>query len=80
MDGESGLLVITMATIFSAGIGIAVVIFVSTLFTLSFVARVIERFYFAGVGLSDGHGVPVGSGCVDDGREHHDLLGPGCAC
>ncbi|ELZ36724.1 NADH/Ubiquinone/plastoquinone (complex I) [Halorubrum saccharovorum DSM 1137] len=39
-----------------AGIGIAVVIFVSTLFTLSYVARVIERFYFAGVGLSDGHG------------------------
>jgi multicomponent Na+:H+ antiporter subunit D len=40
----------------SAGIGIAAVIFVSTLFTLSYVARVIERFYFAGVGVPDGHG------------------------
>ena len=31
-------------------------IFISTLFTLAYVARLIERFYFAGVGLSGGHG------------------------
>ncbi len=47
-----------------AGIGIAMVIFISTLFTLAYVARIIERFYFAGVGLpGGGHG--------DDHAEDH---------
>ncbi|TKX78444.1 monovalent cation/H+ antiporter subunit D family protein, partial [Halorubrum sp. SD626R] len=43
----------------AAGIGIAAVIFVSTLFTLSYVARLLERFYFAGVGLPGDHGEPA---------------------
>ena len=57
----------------SAGIGIAAVIFVSTLFTLAYVARLIERFYFAGVGLPGGHGETAGDaaggghGVVADG-------------
>ncbi|WP_128904606.1 proton-conducting transporter transmembrane domain-containing protein [Halorubrum amylolyticum] len=57
----------------AAGIGIAAVIFVSTLFTLSYVARVIERFYFAGVGLSDGHGAgDHGDGHDGDHGDGHD--------
>jgi len=52
-----------------AGVGIAVVIFISTLFTLSYVARVIERFYFAGAGLSGGHG--------DDGDDHAGVAADG---
>jgi len=55
-----------------AGIGIAVVIFVSTLFTLSYVARVIERFYFAGVGVADGHGDGDHGGEHGDGGSGHD--------
>ncbi|GAB7008450.1 proton-conducting transporter membrane subunit [Halorubrum trueperi] len=53
----------------AAGIGIAAVIFVSTLFTLSYVARLIERFYFAGVGIPGGH---------DDGHgpDHGDEVSP----
>ena len=51
-----------------AGIGIAVVIFISTLFTLSYVARVIERFYFAGVGIPGGHGGEHGE--MDHGDGH----------
>ena len=54
----------SMAGAGPAGIAVAVVIFVSTLFTLSYVARLIERFYFAGVGLPGGHG--------DDAVGHDD--------
>ena len=51
-----------------AGIGIAVVIFISTLFTLSYVARVIERFYFAGVGIPGGHSGEHGEADHGDGH------------
>ncbi|WP_418282341.1 proton-conducting transporter membrane subunit [Halorubrum sp. DTA98] len=48
-----------------AGIAIAGVVFVSTLFTLVYVARLIEQLYFAGVGLPEaGHG--------GDGHGHDD--------
>jgi len=40
----------------AVGIAVATAIFVSTLFTLSYVARIIERFYFAGAGLPGDHG------------------------
>ncbi len=41
----------------AAGFWIAGVVFISTLFTLAYVARLMEQLYFAGVGLSDhGHG------------------------
>jgi len=40
----------------AVGIAVAAAIFVSTLFTLSYVARMIERFYFAGAGLPGDHG------------------------
>ena len=64
----------------SAGIGIAVVIFVSTLFTLAYVARLIERFYFAGIGLpggaedtdDDGHAGDDGHGVAADGGHEAD--------
>lgn len=51
-------------------------IFVSTLFTLSYVARVIERFYFAGVGLSDGHGEEHGDDHGDDDHDDAHSAGP----
>ena len=48
------------------GIAVAAAIFVSTLFTLSYVARMIEQFYFAGAGLSDDHGDATdGDGAAD---------------
>jgi len=56
----------------AAGIGIAVVIFVSTLFTLSYVARLLERFYFAGVGLPGDHGEPA---VADGGTGGDDTAG-----
>ncbi|WP_418284720.1 monovalent cation/H+ antiporter subunit D family protein [Halorubrum sp. DTA46] len=56
-----------------AGIGIAAVIFVSTLFTLAYVARLIERFYFAGVGLPGGEGDAGGHGAAAD----HDVAADG---
>ena len=56
----------SMAGAGPAGIAVAAVIFVSTLFTLSYVARLIERFYFAGVGLSGGHGDDAAAGHGDD--------------
>jgi len=50
-----------------AGVAIAAVVFVSTLFTLAYVARVLERLYFAGVDRS----IPVvhDIGAVPDGGE-----------
>ncbi|WP_049982176.1 proton-conducting transporter membrane subunit [Halorubrum sp. BV1] len=68
----------------AAGIGIAAVIFVSTLFTLSYVARLLERFYFAGVGLPGDHGEPVVADGGTSGDETaasgdddaHDRAGP----
>jgi multicomponent Na+:H+ antiporter subunit D len=66
----------SMAGAGPAGIGIAVVIFVSTLFTLSYVARLIERFYFAGVGLPGGHGEDaVGHGDDPAGGRDTDPTG-----
>jgi multicomponent Na+:H+ antiporter subunit D len=56
----------SMAGAGPTGIGIAAVIFVSTLFTLSYVARLIERFYFAGVGLPGGHGDDAAAGHGDE--------------
>ncbi|MFW6000027.1 MAG: proton-conducting transporter membrane subunit [Halorubrum sp.] len=46
----------------AVGIAVAAAIFVSTLFTLSYVARLIERFYFAGAGLPGDHGEAFGDG------------------
>ncbi|MGM0447332.1 MAG: proton-conducting transporter membrane subunit [Methanobacteriota archaeon] len=46
----------------AVGIAVAAAIFVSTLFTLSYVARLLERFYFAGAGLPGDHGEVPGSG------------------
>ena len=60
----------------SAGIGIAVVIFISTLFTLAYVARLIERFYFAGVGLPGG-GNDVAADADDTGDEGHAVAPDG---
>ena len=66
----------SMADGSAAGITIAVVIFISTLFTLAYVARIIERFYFAGVGLSDGHDAVAADGGTDtaptDNGSHND--------
>ncbi|WP_209484746.1 proton-conducting transporter transmembrane domain-containing protein [Halorubrum alkaliphilum] len=62
----------------AVGIGIAAVIFISTLFTLAYVARLIEQLYFAGVGLDDGHGEGVadtdehGGNVVADGGQAAD--------
>ncbi|GAA0718642.1 multicomponent Na+:H+ antiporter subunit D [Halorubrum trapanicum] len=44
------------------GIAVAAAIFVSTLFTLSYVARLVERFYFAGAGLPGDHGDAAAGG------------------
>ena len=53
------------------GISIAAVIFISTLFTLAYVARLIEQLYFAGVGLPDhGHG----ESHDDHGHGDHDVV------
>ncbi|WP_096393202.1 proton-conducting transporter membrane subunit [Halorubrum trapanicum] len=46
----------------AVGIAVAGAIFVSTLFTLSYVARLLERFYFGGAGLPGDHGEPAGDG------------------
>jgi len=62
----------SMAGAGPAGIAVAVVIFVSTLFTLSYVARLIERFYFAGVGLSDGHDADPTGVAADGGQDAVD--------
>jgi multicomponent Na+:H+ antiporter subunit D len=51
----------------AAGVGIAVVIFISTLFTLAYVARLIEQFYFAGVGLPGEHDDDASDPAVTDG-------------
>ncbi|WP_424014735.1 proton-conducting transporter membrane subunit [Halorubrum xinjiangense] len=59
----------------AVGIAVAAAIFVSTLFTLSYVARLIERFYFAGAGLPGDHGEVPGSGdnaATDGGRASDD--------
>jgi len=69
----------SMAGAGPAGIAIAVVIFVSTLFTLSYVARLIERFYFAGVGLPGGHGEEATAGRGDDTAGGHDADPTGVA-
>ena len=54
-----------------AGFWIAGVVFISTLFTLAYVARLIEQLYFAGVGLPEhGHG-------ADDGHDDHGGAGHG---
>jgi len=63
------------------GIAVAAAIFVSTLFTLSYVARLIERFYFAGGGLPGDHG-DAGSGSANDavadgGRASDDAVADG---
>ncbi|ELZ40080.1 NADH/Ubiquinone/plastoquinone (complex I) [Halorubrum californiense DSM 19288] len=50
----------------AVGIAVAAAIFVSTLFTLSYVARLIERFYFAGAGLPGDHGEIFGDRGDDD--------------
>ncbi|QKG91561.1 monovalent cation/H+ antiporter subunit D family protein [Halorubrum salinarum] len=53
----------------AVGIAVAAAIFVSTLFTLSYVARLLERFYFAGAGLPGDHGeVPSDGAAADGGR------------
>ena len=49
----------------AVGIGIAAMIFISTLFTLAYVARLIEQLYFAGVGLDDGHDTGATDGHED---------------
>ncbi|MYL68227.1 proton-conducting transporter transmembrane domain-containing protein [Halorubrum distributum] len=54
----------------AVGIAVAAAIFVSTLFTLSYVARLLERFYFAGAGLPGDHGEVPGTG--DDGGRGDD--------
>jgi len=54
------------------GIAVAAAIFVSTLFTLSYVARLIERFYFAGAGLPGDHGEVPGTSDEDDGAAATD--------
>ena len=59
----------------SAGIGIAVVIFISTLFTLAYVARLIERFYFAGVGLPGGG--DAGADAHDTGEDGRGVAADG---
>ncbi|EMA62753.1 NADH/Ubiquinone/plastoquinone (complex I) [Halorubrum distributum JCM 13561] len=51
----------------AVGIAVAAAIFVSTLFTLSYVARLLERFYFAGAGLPGDHGEVPGTGDDGDG-------------
>ena len=51
----------------AVGIAVATAIFVSTLFTLSYVARIIERFYFAGAGLPGDHGDAGGGDAPADG-------------
>ncbi|MDV7348389.1 proton-conducting transporter membrane subunit [Halorubrum distributum] len=51
----------------AVGIAVAAAIFVSTLFTLSYVARLLERFYFAGAGLPSDHGEVPGTGDDGDG-------------
>jgi multicomponent Na+:H+ antiporter subunit D len=69
----------------AVGIAVAAAIFVSTLFTLSYVARLLERFYFAGVGLPGGHGeVPGDAGdgagdaaATDVGRANDDAATDG---
>jgi multicomponent Na+:H+ antiporter subunit D len=69
----------------AVGIAVAAAIFVSTLFTLSYVARLLERFYFAGAGLPGDHGeVPgdVGDGAgdataTDGGRASDDAATDG---
>jgi multicomponent Na+:H+ antiporter subunit D len=68
----------------AVGIAVAAAIFVSTLFTLSYVARLIERFYFAGAGLPGDHGeVPGGSddddaaAATDGGRASDDAATDG---
>ncbi|MES3162353.1 MAG: proton-conducting transporter membrane subunit [Halorubrum sp.] len=55
----------------AVGIGIAAVIFISTLFTLAYIARLIERLYFAGVGIDDGHGGE------DHGAAHAEVAADG---
>jgi len=57
----------------AVGIWIAAVIFISTLFTLVYVARLIEQLYFAGVGLDDGHDDGV---VADGGHPGSDTGGP----
>ncbi|RLM72521.1 proton-conducting transporter membrane subunit [Halorubrum sp. Atlit-26R] len=69
----------------AVGIAVAAAIFVSTLFTLSYVARLLERFYFAGAGLPGDHGeVPGGGGdgaadatATDGGRAGDDAATDG---
>jgi len=62
----------------AVGIGIAAVIFVSTLFTLAYVARLIEQLYFAGVGLDDGHGHDEGAVDGTHGDAHdRDVVADG---
>ncbi|MFC5278549.1 proton-conducting transporter membrane subunit [Halorubrum rubrum] len=52
------------------GVGIAAVILASTLFTLAYVARVIERLYFAGVDREDAeHGGAAGHAGYADGSD-----------
>ncbi|MDZ5810142.1 proton-conducting transporter membrane subunit [Halorubrum sp. AD140] len=65
----------TMAGGGAAGIAVAAVIFVSTLFTLSYVARLIERFYFAGVGIPGGHGGDAAAGHGSAGGHDNDPAG-----
>ncbi len=56
-----------------AGLWIVAVVFISTLFTLAYVARLIERLYFAGVGLPDqGHGDDHAGVAADGGHEPTD--------
>jgi multicomponent Na+:H+ antiporter subunit D len=69
----------------AVGIAVAAAIFVSTLLTLSYVARLLERFYFAGAGLPGDHGeVPGDAGdgaddaaATDGGRAGDDAATDG---